>query len=188
MRWIRSRLLIATAVLILLSLLAALFGSRLISAARHRTQRLTCVTRAADVGWRRISSVFLWLDEYRASHGGMYPYSPDGSDAALELLVSAGPGREWLEHELTTPMSVAARNSKNRFLYLYLNPVPDSQLPADTILLVERDFYYGSKGVHVLTAEGKVHYFLEIPGRPKDLLGKRLSELTAQARDPESGP
>jgi len=189
MRQVHKRISSVLAVLVLLTLLVALLGC--VQTQKDRQPDSTALDNAARPSvdpdarsWLTFMSVG-WLNQYRAKHDGVYPHSPDGPDAALEMVISASRCPKWVRQDLTLLHPMWPDTGNEGFRFLYLNPEPGTELAPDTIILVERDFYwsesrgeYRGRGLHVGMVNGEVHFFFDLSGRPEDLLGKRLSELS----------
>ncbi len=130
--------------------------------------------------YQNISRVLSAIRRYARQHNDTYPYSSEGSDAALRLVLAAeGNPRNveslrtaltWLDHEAT-------QDSGDLVTYAYLNPEAGAQLTGDTVILVERDFYYGDRSVYAATGSWEIALLRDVQCVPEGLLGAHLPDL-----------
>lgn len=107
-------------------------------------------------------------------------YNVKGSDAALMSLVkgkhSIGDWGDIIKKDDLIRDCSAVKETTG-VDYLYLNPEDAKDLKNNTILLVEKDFFYGDRSLFAVSMRGDIFYLENSQWTPAELMGKEYDKL-----------
>jgi hypothetical protein len=107
-------------------------------------------------------------------------FNVKGSDAALMSLVEGKNSiGDWGDIIKTDDLirDCSAVKETTGVDYLYLNPEDAKDLEYNTILLVEKDFFYGDRSLFAVSMRGDIFYLENSQWTPAELIGKEYNKL-----------
>ena len=114
----------------------------------------------------RMVSYKVAFREYKRDRG-MRLYSDRGSDGALQIL-------EELGYIMKCTLQPPFDESIEEIGYLYLNPLPQTEVSPGTIVLVERYYYPDTNELLVLVDSGLIIVLRGCNKNPEELLGYNI--------------